>query len=216
VAAVLRKIAIAAEVGELLGSEESLAEQLGVSPPTLRQAARILEFEELLTIKRGVAGGYHVRRPSISVATSAAGTYIAAHKIDLKQSLEISKYLIELMVRKAVLCENDGLRSQLVDYLDKQQISPLLEWDREQRFVDLLSEMSGNQVLRLFILVLNFSGSASVDVEMPVDEAQASRFAPLRAELAQAIIDRDAELATSIAQERLALVRRLLVDRDIK
>jgi len=41
----LREDILAREDGELLGSEDELMERLGVSRPTLRQAARLLEHE---------------------------------------------------------------------------------------------------------------------------------------------------------------------------
>ncbi|MGE0878273.1 MAG: FadR/GntR family transcriptional regulator [Acidimicrobiia bacterium] len=47
-----------------LGSEQELLDRLGVSRPTLRQAARILEAEQLLVVKRGVNGGFFGQRPS--------------------------------------------------------------------------------------------------------------------------------------------------------
>lgn len=50
--------------GEWLGWEDDLVERLGVSRPTLRQAARLLEAEELLVVKRGTNGGLFARRPT--------------------------------------------------------------------------------------------------------------------------------------------------------
>lgn len=47
-----------------LGSEQQLLDRLGVSRPTLRQAARILEAEQLLEVRRGVNGGFFGKRPS--------------------------------------------------------------------------------------------------------------------------------------------------------
>lgn len=39
-------------------SEDELLERYGVSRPTLRQAARILEHEQLIDVRRGVNGGF--------------------------------------------------------------------------------------------------------------------------------------------------------------
>jgi len=50
---------LAAKEGALIGSEESLIADLGVSRSTLRQAARLLEREGLLRVKRGINGGYY-------------------------------------------------------------------------------------------------------------------------------------------------------------
>ncbi|MGJ3627919.1 GntR family transcriptional regulator [Sphingomonas sp. MMS24-JH45] len=61
----LRRLALTSEEGTLLGSEEALMTRLGVSRPTLRQAAGLVAQDQLITIKRGVNGGYSPRpRPA--------------------------------------------------------------------------------------------------------------------------------------------------------
>lgn len=57
-ASALREIIWSAAEGQLLGSEEDLTAMLGVSRPTVRQVARLLEREGLLKVRRGVNGGY--------------------------------------------------------------------------------------------------------------------------------------------------------------
>ncbi|NGP08661.1 GntR family transcriptional regulator [Rhodococcus sp. 14C212] len=65
---------------EFLGSEDELLERLGVSRPTLRQAARILESEQLLTVRRGWNGGFYTRRPDASVVARISGLYLRSQK----------------------------------------------------------------------------------------------------------------------------------------
>ena len=61
----LRALARAANADALLGSEEALVAQLGVSRATLRQVARLLEREGLLKVRRGINGGYFAARPDL-------------------------------------------------------------------------------------------------------------------------------------------------------
>lgn len=63
-AARLRDIALQTPDGELLGSEDDVVNRLGVSKVTARQAARLLEREGVLLVKRGKKGGYFAARPS--------------------------------------------------------------------------------------------------------------------------------------------------------
>ena len=68
VAIILRKRILSLQEAAYMGSQASIAAEVGVSLPTLRQAARMLESEGLLTIKPGKDGGYFTRRPTIETA----------------------------------------------------------------------------------------------------------------------------------------------------
>src|SRR5215475_11381751 len=62
----------------LLGSEDDMIRTLGVSRPTLRQAARMLEQEELLVVRRGIGGGLFGRRPTAEAVSHIASVYLRA------------------------------------------------------------------------------------------------------------------------------------------
>lgn len=85
VARKLRNSIIRGEIreGTMLPSEQEMVQQFGVSRPTLREAIRILESEQLLEITRGLHGGARVLKPSIDVAARYFGFLLQANDVTL-------------------------------------------------------------------------------------------------------------------------------------
>ncbi len=61
------------EDGAMLPKQEELLAEFGVSPPSIREALRILETEGLITVQRGNVGGAAVHRPQASKAAYMLG-----------------------------------------------------------------------------------------------------------------------------------------------
>jgi DNA-binding FadR family transcriptional regulator len=86
----LRKQIVRGELreGESLPSEATLTEQFGVSRPTLREAFRVLETEQLITVRRGARGGAAVHAPSTAMVARYAGFYLEHDGASLADVLE--------------------------------------------------------------------------------------------------------------------------------
>jgi GntR family transcriptional repressor for pyruvate dehydrogenase complex len=67
IAAQLRDRILAGEFGDgaMLPKQDDLLDEFGVSPPSLREALRILETEGLVTVQRGNIGGAVVHQPQV-------------------------------------------------------------------------------------------------------------------------------------------------------
>jgi len=72
----LRQECIQREPGTLLGQEEELLRRMGISRPTLRQAAALLGQEQLMNVRRGPGGGYFTTRPDISAVVHMAAIWL--------------------------------------------------------------------------------------------------------------------------------------------
>jgi DNA-binding FadR family transcriptional regulator len=87
VANILRRRIITGEVpvGGWLPPENQLLQEFDVSRPTLRAALRILESEQLVTVRRGSRGGAWVSAPTEEVLARRAGVYMQYHGISLDE-----------------------------------------------------------------------------------------------------------------------------------
>src|SRR5262249_22203781 len=72
----LRELIFAHDEHELIGSLPDLAKQMGVGIVTVQQAARILEHEGALEVRRGPGGGYYGRRPDAAALERSLAAYM--------------------------------------------------------------------------------------------------------------------------------------------
>src|SRR6185503_3028596 len=83
----LRRECIQRDPGTLLGQEEELLRRLGVSRPTLRQAAALLGQEQLMDVRRGPGGGYFTTRPDISAVVHMAAIWLQLEHVAIGEIL---------------------------------------------------------------------------------------------------------------------------------
>jgi DNA-binding FadR family transcriptional regulator len=152
-----RRILKLGESDVFLGSEEQLIGELGVSRPTFRQAARLLEHEQLLSIKRGIGGGFFTRLPSASGVSRMAAIYLHSQATTVQQ---VSGALAPLMIEAAGLLAARDAKSRAAlgafmrehesfeDADPKNQARVVLEFDT------LLGQLCGNPALALVLNVM--------------------------------------------------------------
>jgi GntR family transcriptional repressor for pyruvate dehydrogenase complex len=99
----LRALAFATAEGALIGGEAELIVRLGVSRATIRQAARMLEAEGLLAVRRGPSGGYFSARPSTDTLETVFGSYLAALNLDIEETFIVGFALWTEVVRQAAI-----------------------------------------------------------------------------------------------------------------
>jgi len=116
VKAKLRQVVLSAEKGALLGSEESLIAELGVSRSTLRQVARLLEREGLLRVRRGINGGYYGSRPDEGTIQTAVSAYLEALDVSYEDVAALASVLWVEVMRRAAGLRNDTARALAEQY----------------------------------------------------------------------------------------------------
>ena len=85
VAGALRERILSGQVkdGEMLARQEDLLEEFQVSPPSMREALRILESEGLITVLRGNVGGAVVHAAPVGTAAYTMAMVLQARSVEL-------------------------------------------------------------------------------------------------------------------------------------
>ena len=207
-ARVLRAEILTREQGDALGSEDDLVARLGISRPTLRQAARLLEHEQLLRVRRGVGGGYYVRKPDIGSVAQAAAFYLQARTTTMRDVLSASEQLNEAVMARAAQSRDARARERLVRSLAEiesprgaRPVATLLAQDLE--FLERVLELAANPPLELFVRTLYQFGVSQTG--SPVFQERPDRvavWAAQRGRLGEAILTGDVELTALLSRRR--------------
>jgi DNA-binding FadR family transcriptional regulator len=145
-------------VGDVLGSESDLTQRFGVSRSTLREAVRILESQQVATMRPGSNGGLTITMPDESVVVGSVARHFAHQEVTASELLE-ARVLVELRCVELVAEKMDEARAEAL----RRQIAETKahpDADTALQFHLLLGELSGNRVLALFGATLAQLGSS--------------------------------------------------------
>lgn len=109
----LRERIFACEPGTLIGSLQDIARSLEVGIVTLQQAARVLEHEGLLEVRRGPGGGYYGTRPDEAALERALDAYMRMNPASYDEALDMTSLLFTELATAAAQCRDDTLRGKL-------------------------------------------------------------------------------------------------------
>ena len=143
-----------------LPSENELMRLYGVSRPTLREALRVLEFEGLLTVRRGARGGSTVHVPNGEAAARSMALVLEHRGATLADVVEARSAIEPACAR---LVAERGKKAHLLRLKQDLASSASGGSDSTQSsgFHELLVDLAGNQTLTLMYgmlrLVLNES-----------------------------------------------------------
>ncbi|HUD31065.1 MAG TPA: FCD domain-containing protein [Novosphingobium sp.] len=116
---VLRERIFAAEPGALIGSLHALARSLEVGIVTLQQAARVLEHEGLLEVRRGPGGGYYGARPDDAALERAFDAYLRVHPATWEEALDMTSLLFNELAGAAAGCRDADLLRDLATMAER-------------------------------------------------------------------------------------------------
>ncbi len=109
----LRRLIYASPPDEQIGSLPEIARDLGVGIVTVQQAARILEHEGILEVRRGPGGGYYGRRPDLTDIERVLGAYIRSEPASWREVVDITSLLFNQLCATAARCGDPALHDEL-------------------------------------------------------------------------------------------------------
>ena len=175
---------------DALPSEAELMGQFGVSRPTLREAFRILETENLITIRRGARGGAQVNTPGISAAARYVGVLLQIQGATI-EDVSIARMVTEpacagLLASRRTPGDVADLRAVVSDLLAATGPGGLpdpVRWTRlSYRFHELVVQRCGNKTLAIQVAVLQDIVATHMETSISGDLAEPSTPAPLPAD----------------------------------
>jgi DNA-binding FadR family transcriptional regulator len=144
--------------GDSLPAEAQLIASFAVSRPTIREAIRILESENLLHVSRGARGGAQIKAPSVDLLSTAFGHLLQAEKTKLSDIYTARCVIEPMAARLAAETRPQEAAAALQAHVDRE--FRVLD-DRPKvatavaEFHNLLVRESGNTTLALISSALN-------------------------------------------------------------
>jgi GntR family transcriptional regulator, transcriptional repressor for pyruvate dehydrogenase complex len=207
-AAKLRDVILAREPGAQIGSLNEVAELLGVGIVTVQQAARILEHEGLLAVRRGPGGGYYGTRPDEAALERAFAAYLRVHGFSNRESHRMLSLLDCEIVPAAARCTDESLREAARGLLERVDLCASSEQRVafETQLRDLLFKMVARPLVELICRVTQrFYLSSGVPPLFPGKEG-VDAWRSARRRILEAILKQDEELAQFEAERYRQLV----------
>lgn len=205
----LTQMSLATQSGSYLGSESELLQQLGVSRPTLRQAAKVMESDRLLSVRRGVNGGFYADRPDGRHVVQQPALWLRLQNATMEQMNRASSLLLPEASAQATACSDPELIEALVAFRDRigsperAQETHRETVRAEVEFARLIARMSGDPVMMLFIDICYSFGLLERDFHFYRQSPQRRHtWLELQLSCCDAILSGDADVARLISQRR--------------
>jgi GntR family transcriptional regulator, transcriptional repressor for pyruvate dehydrogenase complex len=196
-----------------LGSEDELIATLGISRPTFRQAARLLEHEQLLKIKRGSGGGFFAQPPSARAVSRMAAIYLNSQDTTLQQIHDAFGPVIIEAAALAAVTGSDARRSELAEFVQthlhfEEHDDERLQMRVVLEFETLLGNICGNPVVALMLSVMRDLVRDPRFGNVGLTRDRARSYAEFHRKLAEAVRLGDADMARLFVRAHMAELAR--------
>lgn len=203
----LSDLSLSVAPGDYLGAEGELLERLAVSRPTLRQAAKIVESDRLIRIRRGTGGGYFADRPDARDAIRSLIHFLRLRGATLADVIQVTRPIGEEAAAAAARLRTAADAKQVAAFVatidDRDSARELIAGEVEM--ARMISALSGNPVIELVMEIGYSFGLGERGFDLYSDADRRARARALQRSLLTAIADGDPEVARLMMRRRSAL-----------
>ena len=200
----LVSLSLAAEPGDYLGAEGDLLGRLGVSRPTLRQAAKMVERDRLISVRRGTNGGFFAERPDARDAIQSLARFLRIRGASLADVIQVTRPISEEAAVGAARLRTDDDVARLREFvatIDARD-TPRELIVAEVEMARMLARMSGNPVVELVMEIGYSFGLDERGSDLYADADRRERTRAMQRSLCNAIIDGDVDIARLMMRRR--------------
>jgi GntR family transcriptional repressor for pyruvate dehydrogenase complex len=197
-------MSLAAAPGDYLGAENDLLEKFGISRPTLRQAAKMVERDRLISVRRGTKGGFFAERPDAKDAIQSLTQFLRLRGANLGNVMQVTRPVLEEAAAAAAKLRTEADVTQLQEFVastDECEGSRELIAS-EVKMAQLIARISGNPVIELVMEIGYSFGLGERDIGLYGHPERRARSRELQRGLLNAIIDGDADIARLMMRRR--------------
>ena len=200
----LSQISLDSADGEFLGAEDELLIRLGVSRPTLRQAAKIAENDRMISVRRGIRGGFYASRPDADDAIRTLARFLRLRGATLSDVMAVSRQISEGAAGLASASKDAGLRTLLEEFMARidQNDTPAALIAAESELARVVAAMSGNPVIELVMAIGYSFGMEEQGVALYRDPEHRAICRKQQRDLCRALLDRDGDIAQLMMRRR--------------
>ncbi|MFN3599935.1 MAG: FadR/GntR family transcriptional regulator [Dietzia sp.] len=112
------------EVGQRLPTEKEMVAEFGVARTTVREALRLLESRDLVTIKAGIGGGPVATRPELTSLGSIMKLFLQINGATISDVIDVRLMLEPTVAREAARNVTGEQLEAMQDALDRMRKDP--------------------------------------------------------------------------------------------
>ncbi len=204
----LANLSLGAESGGYLGSEDELLKRFGVSRPTLRQAAKMVANDRLISVRRGPRGGFYADRPDAADSVRAVARYLRLNGATLHDVFVVNSLIAEQAGVLAAICDDPDLCDELARFAEgienNRSAGDIVRSENE--LARLLTRMTGNPAIELVMAIGYTFGMEEQRVRFYRTPEDREKARDLQRALCRAVLDHDPEIARVLMRRRSAML----------